>query len=190
MVLYKAGLANSLLCTVIWWVESGRSALSLQLTIVLITYNTGLFPCLREKVWRKLAAEDRQEFASGGKEKTQGASVAQAEVSPFRAGSPRPHLKRQGSFSLWWRASLIGHRCRVPHACLCAMRAGMGCWLSMPNACPHSQGRLREREILRHSSWPPQRPRSQNNNENAGGNMLSGIWCLKLQPLVCHKVIL
>lgn len=44
----------------------------------------------------ELTAEDRQEFASGRKEKTQGASAAQAAVSAFRAGSPLPHLKRPG----------------------------------------------------------------------------------------------
>ena len=142
---------------VTWWAESARPALSVQLTIVLITHNTGLSPCSQEKVWWKLAAADRQESASGGKEKTQGASMAQAEVSPFRAGTPGPHLIRQGCCSSWLPASLIGHRCQVPHACLCAMRAGMGCWLSMPHACPHSQGRLSEGRHCRHwhSSWPP-----------------------------------
>lgn len=46
----------------------------------------------------ELTAEDRQEFASGRKEKTQGASVAQARGCRLSGeGALGPHLKRLGA---------------------------------------------------------------------------------------------
>lgn len=107
-------------CNMMSWVREVSLECAVNNSINNIQHRLTPPPRSEKKVWRKLAAEDRQESASGGKEKTQGVSVAQAEVSPFRAGTPRPHLKRQSCCGSWWRASLIGHRCQVPHAlCLC-----------------------------------------------------------------------